>query len=78
MEEKLVKSILLASANASAPPEKMGRPRTDHGLMIDTFIRVLRTVMPWRDVRDVPLRLVIFSFAVPNSSFDVLLYPVFP
>ena len=51
MEEKLVKSILLATANAFAPPEKMGRPRTDHGLLIDTFIRVLRTGIPWRDVK---------------------------
>ena len=56
MEEKLVKSILLATANAFAPPEKLGRPRTDHGLLIDTFIRVLRTGMPWRDVRDVDFR----------------------
>ena len=56
MGEKLVKSILLATANAFAPPEKMGRPRTDHGLLIDTFIRVLRTGMPWRDVRDVDFR----------------------
>ena len=47
MGEKLVKSILLATANAFAPPEKMGRPRTDHGLLIDKFIRVLRTGMPW-------------------------------
>tara|TARA_B110001450_G_scaffold238444_1_gene245452 strand:+ start:163 stop:396 length:234 start_codon:yes stop_codon:yes gene_type:complete len=56
MGEKLVKSILLATVNAFAPPEKMGRPRTDHGLLIDTFIRVLRTGMPWRDVRDVDFR----------------------
>ena len=56
MEEKLVKSILLATANAFAPPEKLGRPRTDHGLLIDTFIRVLRTGMPWREVRDVDFR----------------------
>ena len=56
MEENLVKSILTATANVVVPPKRMGRPRTDNGLLIDTFIRVLRTGMPWRDVRDVDFR----------------------
>ena len=42
MEHTLVKSILLVAANALAPPTKVGRPRTDHGLLVDTFILVLR------------------------------------
>ena len=56
MEENLVKSILTATANTVVPPKRMGRPRIDNGLLIDTFLRVLRTGMPWRDVRDVDFR----------------------
>lgn len=56
MEDTLMKTILLATANAMEPPAKTGRPRVDHGRLVEKFIRVLRTGMPWRAVEDVDFR----------------------
>jgi hypothetical protein len=45
MCDSLAKSIILATANSLVPLAKTGRPRVSHELLLDQFIRVLRTRM---------------------------------
>ena len=56
MCDSLAKSIILATANSLAPLAKTGRPRVSHELLLDQFIRVLRTGTTWRDVKGIDFR----------------------
>ena len=53
MCDSLAKSIILATANSLVPLAKTGRPRVSHELLLDQFIRVLRTGTTWRDVKGI-------------------------
>ena len=56
MCDSLAKSIILATANSLVPLAKTGRPRVSHELLLDQFIRVLRTGTTWRDVKGIDFR----------------------
>ena len=40
MAVKLVKNIVLLAAEAILPPHTVGRPRVDHSILLDQFLRV--------------------------------------
>lgn len=56
MAVKLVKNIVLLAAEAILPLHTVGRPRVDHSILLDQFLRVLTTGMPWRSLNQLDFR----------------------
>ena len=50
---KLLRQCLLSAANAILPEKQRGRTRSCHAMLIDVFLRVLHSGMPWRVVSEV-------------------------
>ena len=52
----LIKSIILDVASSKLSLKEKGRPRQDHGRLLDIFLLVLTSGMPWRAVTGVDFR----------------------
>lgn len=50
MTLKIVKNVILSVAESKFPCSLFGRPRTDHVVLLEQFIRVLTSGMPWRSL----------------------------
>ena len=56
MNNILLKSIVLNTASSKLPLKGTGRPRHDHTRLLDTFLLVLTSGMPWRAVTGIDFR----------------------
>ena len=56
MTEKVLRTVILATAESLAPLKAQGRPRTAHSTLLDVFLAVLKTGMPWRHVQNMDFR----------------------
>ena len=56
MTIKLVKNVILLAAESKFPPKKVGRTRVQHEILLDQFLRVLTTGMPWRSLNGIDFR----------------------
>ena len=48
----MLRNVILAQAALVALHMRMGRPRTDHAVLLEKMMRVLHTGMPWRSLND--------------------------